>query len=134
MSLNDAAKKLQRDLGSIDYRQELFNAPVFDDEGREHIIKVLIQKSGALKLKIYPENGPHKRPHLHVDYGNKRHYASYAIDTGERIAGDALTRDHNIVVTRWIQSHSRELRVVWDQLIAGGTAENLIADLPALDG
>ncbi|ATC86219.1 DUF4160 domain-containing protein [Pseudoalteromonas arctica] len=41
-----------------------------------------------MKIKIYQEKG-HHLPHIHIDYGRQQHAASYAIETGERIEGQA---------------------------------------------
>src|ERR1700687_1286875 len=46
-------------------------------------------------------NKNHKRPHIHVDYRNEYHTASYAIDNGERIAGELDTK-YDKQVRAWI--------------------------------
>jgi hypothetical protein len=46
-------------------------------------------------------NKNHKRPHVHIDYGEEYHTASYAIDNGERIAGE-LHGKYDQEVSAWI--------------------------------
>jgi hypothetical protein len=46
-------------------------------------------------------NRNHKRPHIHIDYKEEYHSASYAIDTGERLAG-RLGTQYDQLVRRWI--------------------------------
>jgi Domain of unknown function (DUF4160) len=82
MSLEEAAKRLQYDLGLID----LLNRP--SRFGGEDYVELTVVRLASLKIKIYPEDGPHKEPHIHIDYGKTPHQASYAIRTGQRLAGN----------------------------------------------
>src|SRR5258708_1446659 len=102
MSLEEATKKLQYDLGLID----LLSQP--SRSGSEGYIKLMLVKLAPLKIKMYPEDGPHKEPHIHVDYGKKSHQASYAIRTGRRLAGN-LDRKYERKIQEWIGGHREAL-------------------------
>jgi integrase len=83
MGLEEAAKRLQYDLGVIDLLTRSSRS------GREGYVELMVVRLAPLKIKIYPEDGPHKEPHVHIDYGKRPHQASYAIRTG-RLAFEHL--------------------------------------------
>ena len=66
----------------------------------------LLVRRDPLRIRMYKEI-QHARPHIHIDYGKKRHIASYALDTGERLAGNLDIR-YDKAISTWIaQSHER---------------------------
>jgi Domain of unknown function (DUF4160) len=72
----------------------------------------------------------HKRPHVHVDYGKEYHTASYAIDNGERIAGE-LEGKYDGEVSIWIAKCRPQLLRAWKLTQAGQNADVVICELRA---
>jgi hypothetical protein len=72
----------------------------------------------------------HRRPHVHVDYGREYHTASYAIDNGERIAGE-LERRYDGEVCIWIAKCRPQLLRAWKLTQAGQNADVVICELRA---
>jgi hypothetical protein len=70
-------------------------------------MEILVKKLQSIRIRM-DGNQNHKRPHVHIDYGNKYHAASYAIDTGERLVGDLDNnlRPRSETVDRRIQAES----------------------------
>jgi hypothetical protein len=122
MGLEVAAKRLQYDLGLID----LLTRP--SRSGSEGYVELLVVKLAPLKIKIYPEDGPHKEPHVHIDYGKRPHQASYAIRTGQRLAGN-LDRKFEKKIQEWIGAHQDDLVEIWTTIKSGSDPEHLIAAL-----
>lgn len=128
MSMQEAAEQLQYRLAVTD----MLSAP--DDNGGAYM-KLLVVQLLALKIKMYPENGRHKEPHIHIDYGRDRnHVASYAIRTGKRLAGD-LDRKYDRDLAKWIEDNRVRLLELWTTVKAGKKTEHLVAALrdPLLD-
>jgi Domain of unknown function (DUF4160) len=63
--------------------------------------------------------------HIHIDYGNQFRVASYAIDTGERLAGN-LDRKYDKQVKAWITSYRDPLFEAWTTMQAGHKPEDTI--------
>jgi Domain of unknown function (DUF4160) len=122
MSLEEAAKRLQYDLGLID----LLNRP--SRFGGEDYVELTVVRLASLKIKIYPEDGPHKEPHIHIDYGKTPHQASYAIRTGQSLAGN-LNRKYEKKIQEWIEGHRDALVEIWTTTKSGNHPEHLIAAL-----
>jgi hypothetical protein len=61
---------------------------------------LLVKRLHAIRIRM-DGNKNHKRPHVHIDYGEEYHTASYAIDNGERIAGE-LHGKYDQEVSAWI--------------------------------
>jgi len=120
MLAKDAANKLQSAFATIDF----FSRP------SSGVPEFLVVRSEAMtiKIKMYEENGPHKTPHVHIDYGKKKHVASYAIKTGKRIVG-GLDRKYDDAVTEWILTYKVDLQEAWDLTAAGKKPEHIIAKL-----
>ena len=55
------------------------------------VVEILLKRFRKIVFRM-DGNHNHKRPHLHIDYGNERHSASYAIDSGERLAGQLANK------------------------------------------
>jgi hypothetical protein len=75
-------------------------------------------------------NKNHKRPHVHIDYGEEYHTASYAIDNGERIAGE-LHGKYDQEVSAWIVRCRPQLLRAWKLTQAGKNADVVICELRA---
>ena len=81
-------------------------------------LELLIARFNHVKVEMYREQGPHKRPHFHIEY--KRQYrASYTIDTLERIVG-YMPRQYERPVLEWAQSIQPRLANYWEHLNSGG--------------
>ena len=80
MNLKMELEDLQYRLGEID----LLTRP--SRSGGKNLIEFLVVELEdiAIKIQMYGDRN-HARPHIHIDYGKKRHAASYAIDNGERL-------------------------------------------------
>ncbi|HEY5130065.1 MAG TPA: hypothetical protein VIJ35_22745 [Bradyrhizobium sp.] len=85
---------LQYRLGEID----LLTRP--SRSGGKNLIEFLVVELEGIAIKIRMDGDRnHARPHIHIDYGKKRHAASYAIDNGERLStvddDDAIYKPEN---------------------------------------
>lgn len=112
-------KELQSDFAFID---------MMSSSGTGNI-SFLVMKMKNLKIKIYQEQ-THPRPHIHIDYGNSNHVASYSIKEGERLAGN-LPNKYDKKVKSWINTNEGDLIEIWGE-IQNGNKENyelLIAGL-----
>lgn len=90
----------------------------------------LLARLGPIRIRMYKET-QHARPHLHIDYGNERHIASYALDTGERLAGN-LDRRYDKAISAWIAQSQEQLFKIWSA-IQSGKPETVIAELKGAD-
>lgn len=91
--------------------------------------ELLLLHSRGLRLKMDP-NKNHGRAHIHLDYGRVLHQASYAVDTGERLAGEESRFDRKIM--KWIILNREELLKIWSELRNSrgqGEAEVLVRHL-----
>jgi hypothetical protein len=80
-------------------------------------LELLIARLEHVKVQMYCERGPHKRPHFHIEY--KRQYrASYAIDTLEPIVG-YMPKQYERPVIEWARSFQPQLAACWERLIRG---------------
>jgi Domain of unknown function (DUF4160) len=80
MNLNAEFDELQRLFAQKDLLTEPRRSPKND------FMEILLVRRKNMSIKIYKEIG-HHLPHIHIDYGKQHHVASYAIDSGLRIAG-----------------------------------------------
>jgi hypothetical protein len=88
----------------------------------------LVARFGHVKVQMYEEHGPHKRPHFHIEY--KRQYrASYSIDTLERIVG-YMPKNYERPVLDWAKAVQPHLVNSWEQLARGGPRVDIEIDVP----
>lgn len=120
MSMKKAALKLQNELAMVD----LMTRP--PAPGPEFL--VVENQSLQIKIKMYEEDGPHKRPHIHIDYGKQHHVASYAIDNSTRIVG-SLHRKYDRQIKEWIITNKTDLNEAWRQTQSGKKPELIVAKL-----
>ena len=78
MSIENKIESLQKDLSLVDLLSKRSSGSGSNE--------FLVMKLQDMKLKMYQEKR-HSSPHLHIDYGKNKHAASYAIHSGERLAG-----------------------------------------------
>jgi Domain of unknown function (DUF4160) len=80
--------------------------------------RLLLARLNHIKVQMYREQGPHKRPHFHIEF--KREYrATYAIDTLERIIG-YMPKRYEAPAIEWARSCKAQLANCWDRIVAGG--------------
>lgn len=118
--LRTLAIELQIDLAQVDLRYRALSA-------RRDVAELLILQRQNLKVKIYQERG-HATPHVHIDYGNKIHAASYRISPIERLAGN-LPNVYDREILTWINANQSTLLGLWEKLQAGDNVAALIAEL-----
>lgn len=63
----------------------------------------------------------HERPHVHIN----NHGASFAIDTGELLAGDCDFRTRNLI-ENWIKRHRSDLLQLWQVAKQGESRQFLV--------
>jgi hypothetical protein len=91
---------------------------------------LLVKGLHAIRIRMDGSKN-HKRPHIHIDYGKEYHTASYAIDNGERIAGE-LDGKYDQGVGAWIVSSRPQLLRAWKLTQAGQNADVVICELRAI--
>jgi hypothetical protein len=123
MNLDEEYGHLQLRFAHID----LFTQP--RSKSRSGMLEVLLIKKQNMKIKVYQEKG-HHLPHIHIDYGNKNHVASYAIETGERLDGN-LSKKYDKVVIAWLEDNREKVLKGWNELQAGNTIDHIVAQLNA---
>jgi hypothetical protein len=92
---------------------------------------IIVRQLLVMKLRIDGDL-THGRPHLHIEYGGNFHKASYAIDTGERLAGK-LDRKYDKLVREWIERNRAEVTKAWKDITSGRDASELVAQLKKAD-
>ena len=81
-----------------------------------------------VKIKIYQESG-HKMPHIHIDYGRRKHVASFSIETGERIIKGTLSPKYDPDIRDWLSKHKDKVLTVLREMQAGRDPRSLIKEL-----
>lgn len=132
----EIAARLVRLSGSKGDASELQNVLAWADVGfylEDHpgYRPYLLARRDPLRIRMYKET-QHERPHIHIDYGKERHIASYAVDTGERLAGD-LDRRYDKAISAWIAKSQEELFNIWTAIQSSIDPEILIAELQGVD-
>lgn len=106
--------------GRLNYQ----NGLLFYFSGYGRVISFYIDdirdRKGKIRVTMHPDRN-HGRAHVHVG----RHDASFAVDTGELLAGRC---DHETqrVVGGWIRRHRDDLQQLWDIISEGGRHEPLV--------
>ena len=111
-------RALQDAFADIDLLARLANASAYE---------FLVKRYQNIVVRM-DGNKNHKRAHLHIDYGPQRHVASYAIDSGERLAGD-LSGKYDRVVHEWIARNREKLMIAWNMTQSGEKPDAIIAEL-----
>jgi hypothetical protein len=113
-SIEEELKALQYKLADID----------FWDAGDPNIVRLIVFELAEMNVRM-DGNKNHKRPHIHIEYGTDPHAASYAIDTGQRLAG-RLKSKHDRAVREWIGECKPKLLEIWNTTQAGKDPHPLI--------
>lgn len=119
MDFDNEARKLQDELALID----MLSRPSSGGRYTEFLVKKLLN----MKIKMYQEIG-HAMPHVHIDYGNQIHSASYSIQPCERLAGN-LNRKYDAKVKDWIKDNQSKLLDLWENTQSGQTVEAIISEI-----
>jgi hypothetical protein len=102
----------------LELQRSLAIEDLFRDDTDPTILRQLVMRFEHVKVQIYSEKGPHKRPHFHIEF--KRQFrASYAIDTLERIIG-YMPRRYEDRVIEWARTVKPQLSECWQRIAAGG--------------
>ncbi|MEA1927067.1 MAG: DUF4160 domain-containing protein [Candidatus Auribacterota bacterium] len=117
--MNKAIDELRKSLASVDLYTRKHNKHNFNE--------FLVLKFQNIKIKMYQEIG-HKRPHIHIDYGNTNHVASYAVDNSSRISGN-LDKKYDKKIKNWINNNRRMLIHLWEQANSGKDIKELLIGL-----
>jgi hypothetical protein len=120
-----ASRQFRDELKRIERRRRLNKTSITRDRGQRLMVKRLLR----IRLSIDNRNN-YKRPHLHVDYGRNFHAASYAIDTGERLAG-GLDGKYDKQTRQWIERNRKKLLKAWKQIQSGHNSDRIVAELKA---
>lgn len=106
--------------GQLNHQNGLY----FYFSGHHHIISFLVKsidyRKKYIRITMQPDLN-HERPHVHID----EHGASFAIDTGELLAGECDNRTRRLM-ERWILKHRHDLVQLWDIAKAGGEYRALV--------
>lgn len=77
-------------------------------------------RKGRLRITMHPDVN-HGRAHVHVG----DHDASFAVDTGELLAGKC-DGELQGAIQRWIHRHREDLQHLWDVTKVGGRHEHIV--------
>jgi hypothetical protein len=124
MPLKKSVANLRYRLGIVD----LIARPSRADPGSMEFLVVELKR---IRLKIRMDgNKNHARAHIHVEYGTDFHAASYAVDTGERLAG-RLSSKYDDEIAEWIEKRRPKLLTLWAKAREHGQDEVLLAEIRA---
>jgi hypothetical protein len=124
--LDSEIKQLQKTFAQID-----MNLAIQTLRKKSRLLFLLVCKLENIRIRM-DGNRNHKRPHVHIDYKEEYHSASYAIDNGERLAGNLGTQyDHS--VRRWIAGSRPKLTELWLTIQAGRKPDNILLELRGKD-
>ncbi|WP_333617107.1 DUF4160 domain-containing protein [Acinetobacter variabilis] len=121
MYIQDSFKELQRILA----QKDLITQPKKIENSK--FTELLLVKNKNLKYKIYQEQG-HSMPHIHIDYNEKSHVASYSLLTGERLVG-SLNKKYDKEISDWILKYRPILLEVWRLIQNGNEVKEIIGEL-----
>jgi len=106
--------------GKLNYQ----NGLLFYFSGNRRIVSFLVRKiddgKNWIRITMHPDRN-HGRPHVHIN----EHDASFAIDTGELLAGKCDTKT-NERIGNWIRLHRGDLKQLWDIAKSGGRYEPIV--------
>lgn len=119
-----AAEVLQRDLAQLDMARLTID---MSRRPARPFMELLVLRFEGIKIRM-DGNKNHKRPHVHVDYGKEWHTASYAIDSGERLAG-TLDPYYDKKVREFVMSTTNELLILWHKIDNGQNTGDILCEL-----
>ena len=122
-TLEDLLIDLQKVLANVDLISQR------SDGNNSGFIELLIAKNESLKIKMYQELG-HSNPHVHIDYPQKNHSASFTISPAKLING-SVSRNHEATIVSWLNNNSNDLLRIWNSINLGEDVTQLIAEVKA---
>lgn len=131
-SLKDALVDLQEALASKQFSDVLDRIHRRRRENKTSITRnrgasLMVRDLLVVKIRMQGDL-THGRPHVHIEYGGNYHKASYAIDTGVRLAG-GLDSKYDKTVRKWIERNRKKLDRSWRELTTGNNPKKLVAQL-----
>lgn len=115
---------LEKELATLQHNLAMRDLWLGGEPGVQRLLVLMLEDIGIRM----DGNKNHKRPHVHIEQGTDHHAASYAIDTGERLAG-MLKSEHDRAVREWIRAHGPKLMEVWQATQAGKNPHPIICKL-----
>lgn len=115
MELNESIELLHNRLALID---------LMSKQSSRNGLEFLILKKEKMKIKMYQEIG-HSMPHVHIDFGELEHQASYSIKDEKRLVGD-LPKKYEKELLSWIAENKSSLLTLWSEAQAGKPTDELI--------
>lgn len=116
--MDNAIQELQKKLAQIDLIME---------SSKNNCLGLQLVKLKNIKIKIYQEYS-HNLPHIHIDYNDEIHAASYAIHSGEKIEG-SIKKKYDKEISNWILKNQENLIKIWELLQNGNDPVLLIEKL-----
>ena len=111
MNLADGIDELERQLQQIELLSSIRNDSA-------EFYELLLAKECTITFRMDGDR-KHSRAHIHIDIGNARHLASYAVDTGERLTPGLIDRKCEAAVRSFISTHRDKLVAMFYDLQAG---------------
>jgi hypothetical protein len=118
-----ASRQFRDELERMRRRSKVNKTSITRDRGQPIMVKTLL----SIKVRIDGDK-THQRPHVHVDYGENHHAASFAIDNGERLAGK-LNQKYDKPAREWIGRNKRNLLKAWHAITSGQKTDKIVAQL-----
>jgi hypothetical protein len=75
---------------------------------------VQLIKLDSIKIKMYKENN-HNKPHIHIDYKNNNHVASFELYSGDILSGN-IDNKYSKIIKNWILENNESLVSIWNAL------------------
>ena len=119
--MENEVQELQKKLAQIDLIMEPKKS------NKNGFLEILLVKLKNIKIKMYQERS-HNLPHIHIDYNDKIHVASYAIQSGEKIEG-SISKKYDKEISNWILKNQDNLIKIWELLKKGNDPEIVIEKL-----
>ncbi|MFN3289063.1 MAG: DUF4160 domain-containing protein [Acinetobacter sp.] len=119
--MENEVQELQKKLAQIDLIMEPKRS------NKNNLLEILLVKLKNIKIKMYQERS-HNLPHIHIDYNDKIHAASYAIQSGEKIEG-SISKKYDKEISNWILKNQDNLIKIWELLQNGSDPEIVIEKL-----
>ncbi|WP_303275677.1 DUF4160 domain-containing protein [Acinetobacter soli] len=119
--MENEVQELQKKLAQIDLIMEPKKS------NKNAFLEILLLKLKNIKIKMYQEHS-HNLPHIHIDYNDKIHAASYAIQSGEKIEG-SISKKYDKEISNWIFKNQDNLIKIWELLQKGNDPEIVIEKL-----
>ncbi len=109
--MKEELEKLQDEFAYID---------MISRKSNSKYMEILLKELLPLQFRMEPDH--HGAPHIHINYGKRKHVASYRVNDGVRVAGD-LSNKYDKIVKAWISKNQILLLQIWRELKDGNQAQ-----------